>query len=70
MNGKNAVQAGLVVLLRVVLFVDDLVDVLACVSVRKRAVPTLFIRRVKLLIELTRVLLSKVGQFAVLHLTL
>lgn len=70
MNGKNAVQAGIVVLLRVVLFVDDLVDVLACVSVRKRAVPTLFIRRVKLLIELTRVLLSKVGQFAVLHLTL
>ena len=67
---EREVQSGIVVLLRVVLFVDDLVDVLACVSVRKRAVPTLFIRRVKLLIELTRVLLSKVGQFAVLHLTL
>ena len=70
MNGKNAVQAGIVVLLRVVLLVDDLVDVLVCVSVRKRAVTTLFIRRVEFLIELARVLLSKVGQFAVLHLTL
>lgn len=70
MNGKNAVQAGIVVLLRVVLLVNNLVDVLVCVSVRKRQVTTLFIRRVELLIELARVLLSKVGQFAVLHLTL
>ena len=67
---EREVQSGIVVLLRVVLFVDDLVDVLACVSVRKRQVTTLFIRRVELLIELARVLLSKVGQFAVLHLTL
>lgn len=67
---EREVQSGIVVLLRVVLLVDDLVDVLVCVSVRKRAVTTLFIRRVELLIELARVLLSKVGQFAVLHLTL
>lgn len=67
---EREVQSGIVVLLRVVLLVDDLVDVLVCVSVRKRAVTTLFIRRVEFLIELARVLLSKVGQFAVLHLTL
>lgn len=67
---EREVQSGIVVLLRVVLLVNNLVDVLVCVSVRKRAVTTLFIRRVEFLIELTRVLLSKVGQFAVLHLTL
>ena len=67
---EREVQSGIVVLLRVVLLVNNLVDVLVCVSVRKRAVPTLFIRRVEFLIELARVLLSKVGQFAVLHLTL
>ena len=67
---EREVQSGIVVLLRVVLLVNNLVDVLVCVSVRKRAVTTLFIRRVELLIELARVLLSKVGQFAVLHLTL
>ena len=67
---EREVQSGIVVLLRVVLFVNNLVDVLVCVSVRKRQVTTLFIRRVELLIELARVLLSKVGQFAVLHLTL
>ncbi len=67
---EREVQSGIVVLLRVVLLVNNLVDVLVCVSVRKRQVTTLFIRRVELLIELARVLLSKVGQFAVLHLTL
>ena len=67
---EREVQAGIVVLLRVVLLVNNLVDVLVCVSVRKRQVTTLFIRRVEFLIELARVLLSKVGQFAVLHLTL
>ena len=67
---EREVQSGIVVLLRVVLLVNNLVDVLVCVSVRKRQVTTLFIRHVELLIELARVLLSKVGQFAVLHLTL
>ena len=67
---EREVQSGIVVLLRVVLLVNNLVDVLVCVSVRKRQVTTLFIRRVELLIELARVLLSKVGQFGVLHLTL
>lgn len=67
---EREVQSGIVVLLRVILLVNNLVDVLVCVSVRKRQVTTLFIRRVELLIELARVLLSKVGQFAVLHLTL
>ena len=67
---EREVQSGIVVLLRVVLLVNNLVDVLVCVSVRKRQVTTLSIRRVELLIELARVLLSKVGQFAVLHLTL